>query len=100
MEDMIPSRKASAVPSDILHELVFGLLGDVAGLWVVGDCDGGIGACQNPEDSVVSQHQGCGRGVICLVVEECSDHRVVLSSFEGGGCNVVLIEGSPFLRGS
>ena len=88
------------MPSDVLHELVFGLLSDVAGLRVVGDCDGGVGARQYPEDSIVGQHKGRGRGVICLVVEERGDHCAVPGSFEGGGCNVVLVEGSPFLRGS
>lgn len=81
----------------VLHELVLGLLGDVAWLRVVGDRDGSVGAHQHPEDSIVSQHEGGGWGVVGLVVEQCSDHGVVASSFEGGGSDVVLIEGSPLL---
>lgn len=88
------------MPSDVLHELVFGLLSDVAGLRVVGDCDGGVGAHQYPEDSVVSQHKGRGGGVVCLVVEERSDRCAIPISFKGGSCDVVLVEGSPFLGGS
>lgn len=93
-----PGKRAGGV-AHILIELVLGSLQGAPGLGVVGDHDGGPGATQLLEQKVVHNGQRSGWGVVCLVVEQGSDHCPLTDVSEGHGHQAPLVKAASLHRG-
>lgn len=80
----------------VLVELVLGNLQGVSWLGIVGDLNGGLRTTQQLEQKIVHDGQGSGWGVVCLVVEQGSDHCPLSFIFEGCCYQAPLIKAAPF----